>query len=303
MKKYIFIAICLSYCMSISAQEYQPFPKEENTYWKHEWMSFFSMDRGYYQYEIVGDTIINDLTYHKLWYKSESYYIENGETTYQSKYYGAFREDITAKKVYFLAPNASAENLMYDFNLEIGDTVQTSDDDEQIFFVSAIDSVLLGDEKYHKKFIISVKNCEWHPEDEPFSCMIEGLGRLEGLFSRFQCIVDGGTHWLSCVANDDYSLYGGYCTPIVVSIPRLEKEKEFSIFPNPAQTSSTIDLVDNEQIYFVDIFNLQGQSVKSIPAVQIRQNIDIDDLSNGMYLVRLATKQGESFYKKLIIIK
>ncbi|MDR0364408.1 MAG: T9SS type A sorting domain-containing protein [Bacteroidales bacterium] len=303
MKKYILIFALLIICCLLQAQEYQPFPREKNTFWRHAWESFYSMDREYYQYTITGDTIINGITYHKLWYTSESYIVENGYTTYESKYGGVFREDTANKKIYGMRANTS-EYMLYDFNLNVGDTIYTSSDDEQVFFVSAIDSLLLGDGKYHKKFIIDVENCPYPPDDEHISFMIEGIGGAEGLFPISYDCRRHDIRYLQCVATENYSIYGGHCPSIDVSISEFEKNNNVNIYPNPAQTSLTIDFTETyTQISRIDIFNMQGQCVKSIPAVQFKQHIDVGELANGIYLVRLQTKQKESFYKKLVIIK
>ena len=79
---------------------------------------------------------------------------------------------------------------------------------------------------------------------------------------------------------------------------------ELKVFPNPTQglTNITIDLATEEEVV-VTVVNQTGQLVKQTQmglTQSINQQIDLSDLPNGMYLVRV---DGNNFHKSHKILK
>ena len=76
-------------------------------------------------------------------------------------------------------------------------------------------------------------------------------------------------------------------------------ENETIIYPNPAKDILTVDNVNNADIY---IYNTIGQMVKKVTNVVGNSEINVSDLNNSMYIVRI--QKGESVQtKKIQIIK
>src|ERR1700758_4834055 len=100
------LMLCLS-TKSIEAQVYNKFLN--NSSWYESSNSGFGMPINYFYYNQSTDTIIKGLTYSKI--------LVTGGTTFFS------REDTIAKKVYMLTANDTAEFILYDFGMNIGDTV------------------------------------------------------------------------------------------------------------------------------------------------------------------------------------
>jgi hypothetical protein len=67
------------------------------------------------------------------------------------------------------------------------------------------------------------------------------------------------------------------------------------MFPNPSSGVVQIILQENQLLEKVNIYNLQGQLVKS----EKKKYIKIDTLTNGDYLVEVITNEGKAI-KKLI---
>ena len=87
-------------------------------------------------------------------------------------------------------------------------------------------------------------------------------------------------------------------TPISITVvwdTVLEHETDFSIYPNPAKETLGINGMG---ILQVEIFNVMGQKVLSVD--RNYEAIQLNHLPNGMYFVRLQTKQGEKNLKLLI---
>lgn len=70
-------------------------------------------------------------------------------------------------------------------------------------------------------------------------------------------------------------------------------ENGISVFPNPARSQVTIMGADVAQ---VELFNIQGQKV----IVGNSEVIDLTELENSIYLLRVSTTDGQVWYEKLI---
>ena len=74
-----------------------------------------------------------------------------------------------------------------------------------------------------------------------------------------------------------------------------ENETDFGIYPNPAKDMLRIE---GKGILQVEMFNIVGQKVLNIN--EGFEAIQLTDLPDGMYLVRVQSKQGEQNFKLLI---
>ena len=77
----------------------------------------------------------------------------------------------------------------------------------------------------------------------------------------------------------------------------------FSLYPNPASDIVTINIENNNnENVSLNIFNVVGSLVKSAILNQNQNEINVSDLSNGVYVVEFQS-QGKSERQKLIIQK
>lgn len=88
-------------------------------------------------------------------------------------------------------------------------------------------------------------------------------------------------------------------SPIQVSTTAVESSNELNVFPNPATNALTIKSeAVNAQ---VKIFNALGNEVKSIAFVGVQQQINVSDLSAGIYVVQVSSATG--IETKSVVIK
>jgi len=87
----------------------------------------------------------------------------------------------------------------------------------------------------------------------------------------------------------------------------LGEENSMEIFPNPAngeiqvQGSKSNDMPAGRHVQSLEIYNIQGQLIKSVVANDIVTTIDISGLAKGMYFVKAKTDKGievEKFVKE-----
>ena len=109
---------------------YHPFPEDTAT-----WVSdiFYNTCFGYcgsLYYEMKGDTLIGNQTYNKIYRREgDFYYITTPPNSLAGgnfsicTYIGGIRQDISAKRVYFIDSTMTSDTLLYDFDLSVGDTI------------------------------------------------------------------------------------------------------------------------------------------------------------------------------------
>ncbi|MCX6269629.1 MAG: T9SS type A sorting domain-containing protein [Bacteroidetes bacterium] len=322
MKNYL-VSLILFFLGNIClAQQYQPFPTNNARWIMHSDFNAPFIPNGYcdeYQIDITGDTTINTVNYHKLQISVVEYWWYAGAgctnifKNYTTHYFGSFREDILNKKVFFLTANSTNEKLLYDFNLELGDTLPwllINNDTSVINWVSGIDSVLL-EGVYHKCFKISADTSSLLiPQIFTFNyvTLIEGIGSTFGLtaylfphwwfeadgYDQLVCMSVGGT-----IVYPDGALL---CNPVGIR-DNLPEEKSFEIFPNPAYNRITINLITHiSDAPLFSLFNSMGQIVL-MKRLEVQQSeIDIQSLPCGVYSYQLIGIQSKNS-GKLVKIK
>lgn len=80
------------------------------------------------------------------------------------------------------------------------------------------------------------------------------------------------------------------------AIPDISREDLISVYPNPAEDKIYIDKSAQENIT-VEFRNIQGQLVKEILLSDNKTTVDIQDLSKGIYTIRLMKDQSVSVSK------
>ncbi|WP_117584379.1 Kelch repeat-containing protein, partial [Neotamlana sedimentorum] len=97
-------------------------------------------------------------------------------------------------------------------------------------------------------------------------------------------------------------------TDKTLSVNSNETIDNFSIniFPNPANSKVYIKANSNDSLDVINLYDLRGRLVKSYNAKLTQGNIselDITDIQEGTYLIRIKTRKGQILNHKLIVIK
>src|SRR5688572_23693969 len=147
----ILIALVSFYSSNGQTNIYHAFP-DSNANWQGHYSANYQITTSYleyYSYTFGSDTIIGNFNYHKLYipfiYKSGD--TINYTALHTSGYQGCIRQDIPNKKVYYILPNDTNIKLLYDFNLQVGDSVKNYVRYYSMccdLKVASIDSILIG---------------------------------------------------------------------------------------------------------------------------------------------------------------
>lgn len=228
-----------------------------------------------YNYEVSGDTLINDVYYYKILCDG-NYYVALRES-HDNKIYAYF----SSYNGPFMQPG---EYLIYDFDWSPNKTLycQLLYDNsmfEQATLGSTIDSILLLDGNYYK----------WNGD------IIQGIGSLSGFF------------WYSiphATDGSDYGLHTFYRNDVLVyRNPTLDGiaddcNNRISVYPNPSSGKFNISVDGNEGR--ADIYDSLGRKVTSIESLVDAAEVDLSGYGKGVYLV-VFDIDGKLVEKKVVV--
>jgi hypothetical protein len=318
MKSYlkIIIILCLKTCFS---QEYRPFPSDSAS-WIYQ-CSGYQNCCYVKQYQYSTDTLLNGVNYHILKVAQKNYSLDDegfcmipqgSINTLLTKYY--MREDIAEKKVYLYDILTSTDILLYDFNLEIGDTLPESYFVSfGYYFVTDIDSVLVGT-NYHKRYKIDDQYTISSGSSES-TYLIEGVGYISDLLS----IVSWYAEWdisLNCFSVNEISMYPYYepsflsCRFFGADVSIKENENlKLNFYPNPINDfTSEINFSYssiNDLNLKVEIRDMNGKIIdqKKVKINQTNNSFEINSCTNGVYQVYLFEDNELITVSKLVVLK
>ena len=294
--------VALFRVLSVSAQTpvYHPFP-ESNASWnisyEQNMCPFGGNSTEYYSITYSGDTNINGQQYHKLNIPYVIAEFTGGCTQHHFPgYAGAIRQDIPNKKVFIVPPASTVEQLLYDFTMEVGDTLKGYLNREwmsQGDVVLDIDSVLVGD-TYRKR---------WNINPCYGIYLIEGVGSTYGLLEASPgCVTDFPGIMIDCFKEDGQTLYPetvGECE-LITSIP----EQNFifdkvHVFPNPAPGTFTVEFDRPLDIKEIQLTNMMGVIVYQ-KNIQMQSRIEISGMHDGIYLLNIISTTNQILSQKVI---
>ncbi|MGZ4035193.1 MAG: T9SS type A sorting domain-containing protein [Bacteroidia bacterium] len=302
------------------AQLYQPFPTD-SAVWRQQNASWDGdvWDQDDYNYFFRGDTIISGNTYHKIYHTgSHTEYVTAlyppwtivyGPLSVDSnKYVGGIRED-GLKHVFFFPDTATvtSEQLLYDFNLSLGDTLPVTYCNTNSYggikYVSSIDSVLVG-AVYHKCYHISAG-----PGYMNLGSIIEGVGNSSGLLEKILPVFEYEDLLICYSHNGAFEYIPTLSTPsptatcelpLLAGINEYKNEKSITIFPNPSSGNLTIRSNLTGDIN-VEINNLLGEKIVQLILNSSQTSIDLSTFPKGLYFLKAKSGNITESIQKIVL--
>ncbi len=297
MKKLLLLFTTLMTLSSIGQTSvYHPFP-DSNVVWNfHYYLNcFMGLGNEYYSITISEDTLINSISYHKLTTPFIKSFSTGTCEDISSGYKGAIRQDTALKKVFYVPPTDITEQLLYDFNMQIGDTIKGFLENNAFSpdTVISIDSVLVG-ANYRKRW--NINNCYGIR-------FIEGIGSTYGLIQQSPgCITDQADYTITCFQQNGKVIYPDTTSncDIITNIKILtESLIQINIFPNPSNSSFTIDIDKATNIRETRLTDLLGNIILQQQTCS-QSKIIIDNLQSGTYILTLIDKENRKINRKII---
>ncbi len=268
----------------IFSQDYTPFDFE-NGIWITNYFEYEGPDN-YYQYYSDGDTLINNKAYHKLFqYHLRWWYVL--DTSFN--YYGAIVNDTLNRQVELIKAGQLEPEVLYNFNLDIGDTIKKGIGEDFNLVVTEIDSIQVCGE-FHKRFVITRDYGGWG--DIAFT---EGIGFSFGFFEPLVIFPFEETSELVCYTE----IENNNCSECDLLLNKKDIEPTYNIrlFPNPTSNSF---IVESERIIsYIEIFSING--IKVFEKAYHTSHIRIDrGFDTGMYFIKLYLNNGETVIKEML---
>ncbi len=275
-----------------------------NPQWKIDLHVYSGMDcfgfHDVYNYNETGDTVIGSFTYKKILKKgihetinsmcnptSSTNFINTGPSC-------CLRS--AGKQMYIVEAGNTTEELLYDFNLNVGDTLPPSYSHPaaQIITVTAIDSIFTP-YGFRKKYSLSGTSSLF---------LYEGIGSSAGLIEGFDEIFLSGTCDLICFSLNDVRYVptaGGSCN-IFLGLNDIEQQGNSTAFPNPFSKSTSIQLNHTLKNASLNLFNSTGRKVRCLSFSGDKVAIERENLSEGMYYYQVVQEDGKIVNGKLLIV-
>lgn len=290
MKKYIFTLAFALMTISFMAQNFVL----ENKKW-HSMLTAYGTNGVQSTTEIhfiEGDSIHNSITYKKLWMSEDSL-----ETTNLT---GLLREQ---NNIVYFKQNNQDEGILYDFNLDIGDTAEVVNLFSDITNPVPIEVV--------NKELVNVNGIDrirWELEIEAYpnqhEYWLEGIGSLNGPIHTAYWYNMTCPDWtLLCFYNNEVIEYANENenTCYVNTLNNSENliKNAIVISPNPVQATKNLHINSIVPITEIQLFNTQGKLLKTY---QNPSNIiAISPLKSGIYILKIISESKKSENHKLII--
>lgn len=284
MIKYFFSAALLLFCFISTAQ----FIDESKQWNVRQEIQFGPTNTAIFK--VYGDTLINGLLYKTIWVNEDS----TSNTWYNS---GFLRED--SNRVYFREFDQE-EGLLYDFNLQAGDTTYVI----SIQCWEPVERIVLNVDSIE---IFGITRTRWHFDYTEWDIWIEGIGSLFGpLNSIFPCWTDWYVDLLCYYENDTLCFINenfDECYLTLVGIYDINKMSNIKISPNPSQKGSLIKITSSDLIRDLEILSLNGMVIKYYQNLNSKSiTINRNSLLPGMYLLKVRDDNSKIQVLKMVLL-
>ncbi|MFZ1332573.1 MAG: T9SS type A sorting domain-containing protein [Flavobacteriales bacterium] len=232
------------------------------------------------------DTLLAGQVYTQLAYCGDSYV-------------GGIRSDSGA--VYFFPADSLQEYLLYDFAVNVGDTLRNVFVNEELGVGTAgwmnsgtVDLEVIDvapNSNYDGRISVTVATTDG---TGTLTEWIEGIGCYHGLFTLNPINISGYWYGLDCMTYLDTTYWNGFytntpgtCTPQYVGIADPEADSAIDLYPNPTADLTTISLTEGtiDRAWLTD---LSGRVLPiTLPRGTTRMQVDLSTLHDGIYLLRL----------------
>ncbi|NLA23537.1 MAG: T9SS type A sorting domain-containing protein [Bacteroidales bacterium] len=300
MKKIYLIVFSLILYLGGFAQNSFP---TDSAMWKVTYLDQGYGDQYFDLYKLIGDTIISDTTYSKLYFSHFALLSDSLlDNIDPQSYLGGFRQE--NNKVWFKPKNWEYSNiLIYDFNLNINEYI------EYYVYFSENGEFFIPSHQYPRQlYIMSIEegnntliyNTGGGCGSMWYYGMGSNLGPLAPLY--YYAIGNPCNRVLSCFKHNDTVKYlNSFCNQCFCPFVNIDKviTEEINIYPNPTEDILNIKVSENEKNKTISIRSIDGKLIE-IHQEALTQ-LNISNLRAGVFIVEVETDRGN--FNKLVIKK
>ena len=242
---------------------------------------------------INGDTAINEHTYHKL-FTTVHRTVEVFQPPTYYHYYDSIgptflRYDTTLRRVYYLLAPDSTEKLIYDFELQVGDTLPMQSEYFPFSTVRLIDTVTVFGVSLRRFFLTD----ESQVTAVGRNFIVEGIGGSNGLtfYQPEATLLSGGIPMtvINCFQYQDsiYAPYDGECPFIdfISAVTPISENHTLTVNPNPTHNVFTVNISEELLGAICTIVDCVGRVIQSFKLTELNTTAHLS--SPGMYFWRV----------------
>ncbi|MEO0473347.1 MAG: T9SS type A sorting domain-containing protein [Bacteroidota bacterium] len=259
---------------------------QEDNQWNYEGFNL-APNPYFYSIRIGEDSVISNVSWHKV------YYAEDTLSSSWEFIDQLIRQD--SQKVYLKKANA-AEYLLYDFGLVVGDSIRVPlFSSECVLIVDAIDSVQLNDGSDRKRMVMRT-------EFDVFQTWIEGIGSVMGggLITHPQvCGTDYFENLLCFYESNSLQYPQNPSSCFTTNATPLFLEAHVQVYPNPVREHL---IIESEGLILksYSLSHLTGIRIKSAFISDMRTDVNLSDMPDGVYLLQTEAIDGRRFSQKIM---
>ena len=274
-----------------SQTQYPHFP-DKHAIWKQSVYHNGTLDHGY-QLKIEKDTFLNGYPYRMLVHYFDS--LMDNPNKAHTRWF--IREDTIQKKVYIFRTDFSKEYLLYDFSIQVGDTIKESwFKYSQGWKVTQIDTIYIQNNEHHVFHF-----------DSDVASVIDGIGSLAGLTNdpwesiKLDCHLRGKDRQPYFIPDSSSN-----CELHHYAVGIEEKQSinsEIRLFPNPCNGTFSLQFQESIENANMTIINAIGKRVYGTTDLATGQNTFLTfntALQPGIYFVVL--QDGKKIYREKIVV-
>ena len=295
MKKVIIILLLLMGAINIKAQDYHPLVedgKQWNVLFSYPWSPPEPQHKYTDIYKIEGDTLLDGVSYKVM-------YTTRNEDLTGWNFCGVIREN-EDKQVFYRRYGSPDEEMLYDFSMEVGDTICMCDYGFYeccMVVIEKGETIVNGEPRQQ-----TVLEYPWgNGEGEVW---IEGIGSLYGIIDSGSLFLTGGSTNLLCYYEDGdliwHNTMPGFDMCYIINLDGIEEDETssvISVFPNPSKRKVTIEGVE---VAKVQVYNTFGQLVR---IVRETNELNVAGLPEGVYLLRIKDAKGTAYTERITVTK
>ena len=293
MKKLVYILLFIIAVPSLEAQEIVDNQKLWSILTGHCLPDYTTYTTSFFKFD--EDTIIDGKLYQKV-------FISEDEFQEEWFFFGSFiREE--NNKVY-LREYFGEEGLIYDFNLQLGDTVVVNNPravSEVALVLTEIDSVETTD-GYRDR---------WKLTNDEFMIpeyWIEGIGSMGGVLNSSTEVFGGlcGTYILLCQEESGSTIYLNpeyeYCYYLLLDDDTdiESRENSFNVNYNPLSQAIELTFFDrgDRSIHLTDI---NGRMINRVQSAENNVHLSLRRSNKGLYIISVVQNDGRVISKKMMV--
>jgi len=285
MKRILSFVIIILVVSNLKSQSYTSIFGSDSTQWNITIGNLWGMDTDFHT--VIGDAMIDGKEYKKI----GGYSIID--------FYGYLREDQSHTKAWYRNNQDTAEYLVMDLSLNIGDSMYIGGNWNSKPGYYHVDSIYEIDDKRHLRFD---KQIPYFNGIDTFT-MIEGVVSNMGFRFQDEAYKNNFNPYLLCSYKNTEQIFGGNLCHFIAGIEPLERKVLIvSLFPNPASDFLYISFEEGFTGN-IEIFTLDGKKVLTKRIIhEISKRIDLNRLKIGTYVVKIIGDK-HILTKKIVILE